>query len=73
MSILDRADLIRAKNLVRVVKERGPVHEDDLVVILGCTRAESRMAVGIALQWRHIDRCGAYLIAAPSREGRRAA
>ena len=73
MSALDRADLIRAKDLVQVVKERGPIHEDDLAAIVGCSRGDLRAAIGIALQRRHIDRCGSWLVAVPSHEGRPAA
>ena len=73
MSAPDRAALVRAKDLVRVVKERGPVHEDDLAAIADCSRGDLRTAIGIALQWRHIDRCGSWLVASPSREERRSA
>ena len=73
MSAPDRADLLRAKDLVRFTRERGVIHEDDLAALLGCERAKLRMAIGIALRWRHIDRCGSWLVASPSREGGRAA
>ena len=73
MSAPARADLFRAKEVVRATRERGVIHEDDLAAILGCDRAELRAAIGIAYQWRHIDRCGSWLVTAPSREGRPAA
>jgi hypothetical protein len=73
MSAPDRADLLRAKNLVRVTQERGVVYEDDLPAILGCSQAELRTAIGIAFRWRRIDRCGSWLVAVSSRDGRRAA
>lgn len=73
MSAPARADLIRAKEVVQVTREHGVIHEDDLVAILDCTRNELRAAVGIAYHWRCIDRCGSWLVTAPSREGRRAA
>jgi hypothetical protein len=67
------ADLVRANEVVRVIKERGVVHADDLADIVGCDRAELRAAIGIALHWRRVDRCASWLVAIPSREGRRAA
>ena len=73
MSALARADLVRAKRLVQVVEEGGPVHEDDLVVLLGCDRAELRAATGIAYHWRRVNRCGDFLVAVPPRERGRAA
>jgi hypothetical protein len=73
MSAPDRADLFRAKEVVRVTGERGVIHEDDLVGILDCTRTEMRVAIGIAYHWRRIDRCGLWLVAVPLREGRPAA
>lgn len=59
-----------AKRLVRVVEERGPVHEDDLSAILRCDWGELRAAIAIAFHWRRVDRCGDSLVAVPSREGR---
>ena len=73
MSAPDRADLLRAKEVVRVAKERGVIHEDDLVAVLQCDRAELRAAIGIAYHWRQIDRCGEYLVVPARREGRPAA
>lgn len=73
MNAPDRAALLRAKNLVRITRERGVVHEDDQPAILRCSRAEVKVAIGIAFRWRRIDRCGSWLVAAPSRDGRSAA
>jgi hypothetical protein len=59
--------------LVRVARQRGIVHEDDLPAILGCSRAELKITIGIAFRWRRVDRCDSWLVAASSCEGRRAA
>jgi hypothetical protein len=63
-----------AKDVVRITGERGAVHDDELLAELGCDRAELRAAIGIAMHWHRIDRCGDFLVAVPPRrEGRRAA
>lgn len=62
-----------AKQATRGVRENGPVRDDELAAILGCSVDELRAAIGIAMQWRRVDRCGDWLVALPSREGRRAA
>jgi hypothetical protein len=62
-----------AKQAVRGVRENGPVRDDELAAILGCSVDELRAAIGIAMQWRRVDRCDGYLVPAPRREGRRAA
>jgi hypothetical protein len=66
-------DLHRAKQVVRGVREHGPVRDDELAAILGCDLAEMWAAVAIAIRWRRVDRCGTWLVIVPSREGRSAA
>lgn len=66
--------LHRAKQVVRGVREHGPVREEELAALLGCDVAEVRAAIGIAIRWRRVDRCGDHLVAVPPRhEGRPAA
>jgi hypothetical protein len=54
----------------RVIKENGPLRDTDLLALLGCDPDELRAAIGIMIRWRKVDRCGDFLVAAPSREGR---
>ena len=62
-----------AKQVVRGVREHSPVRDHQLAAIVGCDLTELRSAIGIAIRWRRVDRCGDWLVAVPSREGRRAA
>ena len=65
--------LHRAMQVVRSVRELGPVREEELAALLGCDVAEVRAAIGIAMHWHRIDRCAGYLVAVPSRAGGRRA
>ena len=68
------ADLHRAKELVRVVRERGTLRDDEAADILGCSMEELRAAIGIAMRWRRLDQCSSWLVPTSSRrEGRPAA
>lgn len=67
---LSREQVRLARRVVRTVRARGPIAQADLVGILGCTPAEARFAIGIAVQWRRIERRDGCLVATP-REGRR--
>ena len=63
-----------AGRTVHAVKEKGALRDSDLLIILGCDPAELRAAIGIAFQWRQVDRCGQYLVPIPRRrKGRRPA
>jgi hypothetical protein len=69
-----RGSLWLAGRTVQAVKEKGPLRDAELLTILRCDPVELRAAIGIALRWRQVDRCGQWLVPVPRRrEGRRAA
>jgi len=59
---------ILARRVARRVTARGPISEADLRTELGVGWSDLRLAIGIAAQWRRVDRADGWIIPVAPRE-----